>query len=163
MVFDAPLIKGTFEERLEAVKKEIAKCKNTVAELVKQTVCKSAEHLAVLMDEICGGKGEGVMLKDPKSDYERKRSFKLLKVKRFEDTEATVYGHQKGEGRLIGMMGALLVREKDGTEFKIGSGFDDSQRRNPPKIGSVVTFKFQGRSTNGVPRFPIFMRIHPGM
>jgi len=35
MVFDAPLIKGTFEERLEAVKKEIAKCKDTVAELVK--------------------------------------------------------------------------------------------------------------------------------
>jgi len=45
------------------------------------------------MEEILGLKGEGVMLKDPKSDYERKRSFKLLKVKRFEDAEATVYGH----------------------------------------------------------------------
>ena len=45
------------------------------------------------MDEICGGKGEGVMLKDPKSDYQRKRSWSLLKVKRFEDAEATVYDH----------------------------------------------------------------------
>jgi len=87
----------------------------------------------------------------------------LLKVKRFEDAEATVYGHQAGTGRCTGMCGALLVREKDGTEFKIGSGLDDSQRRKPPKIGSVVTFKFQGRSTNGIPRFPIFMRLHPGM
>jgi len=131
--------------------------------MIKQTVCKSAEHLAVLMDEICGGKGEGVMLKDPKSDYERKRSFKLLKVKRFEDAEATVYGHQAGEGWCTGKCGALLVREKDGTEFKIGSGFNSTQRENPPKVGTVVTFKFQGRSTNGIPRFPIFMREHPGM
>ena len=45
------------------------------------------------MDEICGGKGEGDMLKDPKSDYQRKRSWSLLKVKRFEDAEATVYDH----------------------------------------------------------------------
>lgn len=94
------------------------------------------------MDEICGGKGEGVMLKDPKSDYQRKRSWSLLKVKRFEDAEATVYDHQKGTGRCTGLCGAILVREKDGTEFKIGSGFSDEQRKNPPKIGSVVTFKF---------------------
>jgi ATP-dependent DNA ligase len=80
------------------------------------------------MDKICGGKGEGVMLKDPKCSYERKRSYKLLKVKRFEDAEATVYGHQGGTGRISGMCGALLVEEKDGTKFKIGSGFDDSQQ-----------------------------------
>jgi DNA ligase-1 len=78
------------------------------------------------MDEICGGKGEGVMLKDPSSKYEHKRSYSLLKVKRFEDAEATVIGHQKGTGRCSAMMGALLMREKDGTEFKIGSGFDDA-------------------------------------
>ena len=35
MVFDAPLIKGTFEERLAVVKKEIAKSKSSVAELIK--------------------------------------------------------------------------------------------------------------------------------
>ena len=87
----------------------------------------------------------------------------MLKVKRFEDAEATVIGHQKGTGRCTGMLGALEVREKDGTEFKIGSGFDDAQRRKPPKIGTVVTFKFQGRSNNGVPRFPIYLRNHPGM
>jgi len=45
------------------------------------------------MDEICGGKGEGVMLKNPKCDYDRFRSINLLKVKRFEDAEATVYDY----------------------------------------------------------------------
>jgi len=115
------------------------------------------------MDEICGGKGEGVMLKDPNSEYERKRSFSLLKVKRFEDAEAEVIGHARGEGRCFTMCGALMMREKDGTEFKIGSGLSDAMRRKPPKKGSIVTFKFQGRSNAGKPRFPIFMRLHPGM
>lgn len=115
------------------------------------------------MDIICGGKGEGIIIKDPKSEYERKRSYALLKVKRFEDAEATVVGHQKGTGRCSGMLGALECRDANGIEFKIGSGFNDSQRRKPPKIGSVVTYKFQGRSNAGRPRFPIFLRVHPGM
>ena len=78
------------------------------------------------MDKICGGKGEGVMLKDPNSKYEHTRSFSLLKVKRFEDAEATVIGHERGDGRCYMMCGAIIVREKDGTEFKIGSGFRDA-------------------------------------
>ena len=125
MVYDAPLVKGTFEERLAAIKKELSSSKSTIAQMVKQTVCKSADHLTTLMDEVCGGKGEGVMLKNPKSTYERFRSFNLLKVKRFEDAEATVYDYQDGTGRLTGMCGAILVQEKDGTKFKIGSGFTD--------------------------------------
>lgn len=45
------------------------------------------------MDSVLSDKGEGVMLKDPNSAYEGRRSNSLLKVKRFEDTEATVIGH----------------------------------------------------------------------
>ena len=126
MIFDAPLIKGTFAQRLVKIAEELAKEPNDVVKTIKQQTCKDKVHLEKLMDEICGGKGEGVMIKDPKSSYERKRSYALLKVKRFEDAEATIVGHQKGTGRCSGMLGALLVKEKDGTEFKIGSGFDDT-------------------------------------
>jgi DNA ligase 1 len=45
------------------------------------------------MEDILKGKGEGVMIKDPKSFYEGVRSYSLLKVKRFEDAEAKVIGH----------------------------------------------------------------------
>lgn len=103
------------------------------------------------------------MIKDPHCKYEGKRSEKLLKVKKFEDAEATVYGHQKGTGRCSDMCGAIMVRTDDGIEFKIGSGFNDAQRRKPPKIGARVTYKYMGKSNSGKPRFPIFMRIHPGM
>ena len=115
------------------------------------------------MDIVTADGGDGMMIRDPKSQYENKRSKLLLKVKKFEDAEATVIGKEPGTGRLVGLMGAIRVREKSGTEFKIGSGFNDQQRKNPPKNGTIVTFKFMGRSTNGVPRFPIYMREHPGM
>jgi DNA ligase-1 len=50
------------------------------------------------------------------------------------------------------------MRGDDGIEFKIGSGFNDIQRKNPPKIGARVTYKFMGKSNAGKPRFPIYMR-----
>jgi len=36
-------------------------------------------------------------------------------------------------------MGALKVRDKNNIEFKVGSGFTDEQRKNPPKKGMVIT------------------------
>jgi DNA ligase-1 len=78
------------------------------------------------MDKVIANKGEGLMIKDPNSLYEGKRSNMLLKVKKFEDAEATVIGHLKGTGRCSNMCGAIQVRRDDGVEFKIGSGFDDS-------------------------------------
>ena len=49
----------------------------------------------------------------------------MLKVKRFDDAEATVIDHEKGKGRLFDVCGALVMQEKNGTEFRIGSGMDD--------------------------------------
>ena len=106
--------------------------------------------------------GEGIMLRQTGSFYEHKRSNTLLKVKTFVDAEATVIGHKNGTGRCHGMMGALLVRGDNDIEFKIGSGFNDQQRMNPPKKGARVTYKYQELSNSGKPRFPIFLRIHPG-
>ena len=142
MIFDGPLLKGNFSKRLTILKEELAKNPNETVKLIEQTKCNDKKHLVELMDKICGGKGEGVMLKDPNSKYEGTRSYSLLKVKRFEDAEATVIGHHRGSGRCDTMCGAIQVREKDGTEFKIGSGFTDADRRKPPKKGSIVTFNF---------------------
>ena len=59
------------------------------------------------MERILKLDGEGIMLKDPSSLYERRRSEKLLKVKKFDDAEAIVIGHIRGEGRCSDMLGAL--------------------------------------------------------
>lgn len=55
-------------------------------------------------------------------------------------------------------MGALLCQMSDNnTTFKIGTGFDDQQRENPPAIGSVIKFKCMEFTQAGVPRFPVFI------
>jgi DNA ligase-1 len=163
MIFDAPKMKAPFKKRLDKMKKVVEECKSEYVQVLEHTICKSIEHLNEEMDRIIAKKGEGVMLRDPESLYEGRRSDKLLKVKKFDDAEATVIGHEKGTGRCSGMLGALRVRMDNGIEFKIGSGFNDAQRMKPPKIGSKVTFKFMGKSNKGTPRFPIFLRVHPGM
>ena len=78
----------------------------------------------------------------------------------------------KGSGKYANLAGSLSCKAlggkqgeekagepKSGTIFKIGSGLSDEQRTNPPKIGSIVTYKFQNLSSYGKPRFPIFLRV----
>jgi DNA ligase-1 len=55
-------------------------------------------------------------------------------------------------------LGALVVEEADGTRFRLGTGFSDVERDDPPPVGSVVNFKYHGRTTNGLPRFASFLR-----
>jgi len=104
----------------------------------------------------------GLILRDPNSFYENRRVKSMLKVKRFHDAEATVIKHLKGTGRLSHTTGALEVVNKDGIHFKVGSGFTDKERSKPPKIGSVITYRYFELSKDGFPRFPTFMREHPG-
>jgi DNA ligase-1 len=55
----------------------------------------------------------------------------------------------------------LLVERADGVQFKLGSGFSNSERRHPPEIGEWVTYKFYGYTNSGKPRFASFMHIRP--
>ena len=163
MVYDAPLLKVPFAKRLEVIQQRLAEAPSKNVKYLDHIKCKDKTALVLETDKVIALKGEGMMIKDPACAYEAKRSSKLLKVKRFEDTEATVTGHQAGTGRCSGMLGALEVVGDDGVTFKIGSGFDDAQRKKPPKVGARVTYKFQGLTKDRKPRFPIFMREHPGM
>ena len=57
------------------------------------------------------------------------------------------------------MLGALLVETPTGQRFKLGTGFSDAQRRNPPAIGAWVTYRFRDVNPSGVPRFASFLRV----
>jgi DNA ligase-1 len=86
------------------------------------------------------------------------RSDDLLKLKRFDDAEAIVIAHTEGKGQFSNMLGALVVTTPEAREFKIGSGFSDLQRRDPPAIGSTSAYKYQGFTASGLPRFASFRR-----
>lgn len=159
-VFDAPGLNLPFKERYPMFKSVLDSIGSKYLRCHNHTICKGREHLQAALQKVEEQKGEGLMLRNPDSYYEGVRSSDLLKVKTFSDAEATVYGYEEGEGRNQGRTGALLVRDGQGIEFKIGSGLDDKMREKPPKKGTKVTFKFQGRMESGKPRFPTFLRIY---
>ena len=47
----------------------------------------------------------------------------------------------------------------DGRRFRLGSGLTDAQRANPPPIGSLVTYRYNGLTSKGLPRFARFQRL----
>jgi len=76
---------------------------------------------------------EGIMIKDPDSHYECKRSTTWLKSKPFIEISLTVRDYEEGTGRNTGKLGALIAEgEDDGKYFKlnVGSGFTDQQRED---------------------------------
>ena len=132
---------------------------NLYAEVLEHQICESEEHLRKELKEIESLGGEGVMLRRPDSPYTVGRSYDLLKVKTYEDTEATVIKHLPGSGKHTGRLGSLLVELPNKIQFAIGTGFSDKERDNPPPIGSTVTFKYYGFYKSGIPKFASFLRI----
>ena len=56
----------------------------------------------------------------------------------------------------------FLVQTEDGLRFRIGTGMSDGQRRNPPAVGTIITFTYHGKTRRGVPRFASFLRVREG-
>ncbi len=159
MVFDLPASTADFDHRLDELKALFSTLATPYISLVEQQKIADKQALMNLLDETVNAGGEGLMLHSGRSFYRAIRSDDLLKLKRFQDAEAVVVAHMPGKGKFSGMMGALLVELDNGMQFKIGTGFTDAQRRTPPPIGSVVTFKFTGRTAKGIPRFASFLRL----
>ncbi len=154
-IFEVPNAKGGLFERLSKVKPYESK----ILKIIPQIKVKNKDHLQKFLKEIEAKGGEGVVVRDPNSLYISKRTSKALKVKSFYDTECKVIRHIKGHGKFKGMLGSLECRLENGTLFKIGSGFTNQERKNPPPIGSIITFKYKEFTKYGKPRFPVFLRI----
>jgi DNA ligase-1 len=158
MVFDMPELPTSFDDRLKQMKIAINNINTPWVKIVKQW--KVANH-STLMKElavITKAGAEGLMLHKGSSLYKGKRSGDLLKVKPYQDAEAIVIKHIKGKGKYTKVLGAMVVEMPNGKQFKIGSGFTDAERQNPPAIGKTITYQFRGKTKNGIPRFATFLR-----
>lgn len=129
---------------------------------------------------------EGAIIRDPHGPYKFGRSTMnqgwMLKLKTFNDAEATIIGyeelmhndneatvdnlgHQVRSAHQAGQYGGdtlgALVVEFNGKQFKIGTGFDSAERSRLWHLGDklkgrLVTFKYQELSKYGIPRFPVY-------
>lgn len=159
MAFDMPNEQGEFAQRYLALRRYINDSFSTPLRLVEQLPLQSEVELDRLLDNIERLNGEGVMLRNKHSFYNVGRSDDLLKVKSYQDDEAVVIGYKPGKGKYEGLTGSLLVKWKDEKSFYIGSGLSDKERKIPPPIGSVITFRFNGLTHNGLPRFVRFSHL----
>ncbi len=193
-VFDDAACGGGFAKRLQSAKNRIALFgrRGPVAErlvLVHHSSVFNQAELAQREEEYLSDGYEGVMLRDPEGPYKEGRATEregwLLKVKRFEDGEATVLACQEqltnGNARKVnelgkaqrsshaagktkaGRLGALVCKDvKSGVEFGIGTGFTDKARwslwaMRKELVGKVIKYKFQPVGVKEKPRFPVFL------
>jgi DNA ligase-1 len=159
VVFDAPSVDAAFEQRLEHCRKWVDDTKPGYARWHPHERCQGTAHLRAELERVEGLGGEGLMLRQPGSRYEVGRSHTLLKVKSFKDDEAVVIGHVAGAGRHKGRLGALEVELRNGKRFSVGTGFSDAERASPPALGTIITFRYQELSNDGVPRFPSYIGV----
>ena len=129
---------------------------------VSAPVLDDPDALDTALARVLARGGEGLILHRGDAPYRAGRSDDVLKLKPYEDAEARVIGINPGQGRLEGLMGSLDVRTPDGREFAIGSGFTDAERADPPPLGSWITYRYNGETATGLPRFARFLRRRPG-
>ena len=153
-VFELPAGEGTFEQRADRLK---TLASDVVVPVEQQRFTSNAELRARLKQVVDAG-GEG-MLHRADAPLASGRSDLLLKLKPLADAEAVVVGHEAGKGRFQGQLGALELRTPEGVRFKLGTGFTDAQRRDPPAIGATVTYRYRDLTPSGKPRFASFLRV----
>lgn len=188
-VFDRYDLKLPFYRRYEKIV-EFAKVRSSgVLQIVPHKLLTCYEELVAYEQDALALGYEGVMLRHPEGPYKEGRSTEreawLLKLKRFNDSEAIVLEilelmHNDNEAKVnkLGktersshkankrggdMMGALRVRDVNSkVEFDIGTGFDTDMRRliwmNASKYkGQLVKYKFFPGGVKEKPRFPVFL------
>jgi DNA ligase-1 len=158
-------------------------------QVLEQTLLSSIDEVVAYESRLVDLGYEGVILRDPNAPYKYGRSTTkegfLLKLKRFEDSEAEILevieemhngneaqtnelgrtkrsSHQEnkvGKGR----MGALLVRDlKTGVEFQIGTGFNDADKQwfwLNDVAGKFVKYKFFPIGVKDKPRHPVYLGL----
>lgn len=156
MVFDWPGAAGGFADRIAQLQRQAPA--DGPWQVAPQRRLDSPAALSDWLGEVVGGGGEGLMLHRADSPWHTGRSPALLKLKPQPDDEAVVIGIEPGQGRLLGLVGALKVRDAQGREFRIGSGLTDALRRQPPPVGTRIAFRHRGRTAHGLPRHASYWR-----
>ena len=165
-VYDSPHLTKTFEERF--VNSDLEERVNSTKSIkwVKTSKVLNSEELTLYEGSYIAEGYEGLMARNENSIYKYKnRSYDLQKVKRFEDEEFRIVGGKEGSGREKGLVIFRCLSES-GLAFDVRPKGTVEQRSEMFKnlkhyIGENLTVKFQGRTKDGIPRFPVGLRIRP--
>ena len=159
LIFELPGAPGSFAERYARITGLVRETAWPALQAVEQVRVPGKRALDAKLAAVVNNGGEGLMLHLAGAPYVTGRSDVLLKMKRLHDTEGVVVAHLPGKGKYSGMMGALQIEMPDGRRFKLGTGFTDALRKNPPPPGTTVTYTYRDFTSSGLPRFASFLRV----
>ena len=159
LIFELPGASGSFAERYARITELVRHTGWGPLQAVEQVRLLTRRALDAKLAATVKSGGEGLMLHLAGAPYVTGRSDVLLKMKRLHDTEGVVVAHLPGKGKYSDMMGALQIEMPDGRRFKLGTGFTDAVRKNPPPPGSTVTYTYRDFTSSGLPRFASFLRV----
>lgn len=158
-LYELPEGEGNFATRIHTLETKVAQLAVPWLHVLPQNRVVDQVALKLMLDKIVQGGGEGLMLHRLDAQWQTGRSEVLLKLKPQLDAEAEVVAHEPGQGKYHGMLGVLVVVTPSGQRFRLGTGLSDEQRRNPPKIGSTITYRYRDLTSTGLPKFASFLRV----
>ena len=152
--------------RLKYLVYKLSKFKLMKIDLVETFEVDSLEQTQRIFQNYLDENQEGIILKDPNSLWENKRSKGQIKFKAELDCDLKVLSVISGTGKYADAIGSLYCESADGVvKVYVGSGFNDEQRNAPPSdyYGKIISVKYNARITNvkdGESLFlPIFLEI----
>lgn len=173
---------GTYAERRQVLKLAYERFTHAAGEakFIKPTqvyVVSNIEEVSVYYKTFRDQGFEGLIAKNPKAFYVKKRSADWMKIKANETIDLVVVGAFEGQGKYVGKLGGLIV-DNDGVRVEVGSGFSDDQRESyweqiqkdeamagsygtKSLLGSVVEVQYQEVTPAGSLRHPVFVRLRP--
>ena len=191
-VFDMHNVVGGYDARLGVLRKEMTNIRKRVpfVQLLESVLIENERSL-LNYEALCVEKGyEGIIVRanlDAHYKYGRStvKEGSLLKVKRFEDSEAEIIGFEeemfngneaqtnelgrtKRSTAMAGLsgkntLGAFTVRDAvSGVEFSIGTGLTAAERQmywagRDSLVGGLVKYKFFPVGVKVAPRHPVFL------
>jgi len=110
---------------------------------------------------------EGIIIRNPQSVYEQKRTYNLMKLKPTKQDEYKIVGFVEEvsiHGELKDRLGAFICESDNSEVFTVGSGLTDSQREiywkyKDAYLNKYILVKYQALTERGVPRFGTFIQI----
>jgi len=123
----------------------------------------SIEHAQKIFQNYLDDGKEGIILKDPNSLWENKRSKGQIKFKAELDVDLLVKSVISGTGKYADAIGSLYCESADGVvKVYVGSGFSDEQRNACPSdyYDKIIAVKYNARIKNVQGEESLFLPIY---
>ncbi len=135
--------------------------------LTRQHLIRSIGELDTIYNNLVAEDAEGVMVRAPGIPYIPRRTKMMLKMKLKEDSDCVLIGYKPGEGKYQGLLGSFecqdIVSKKTfylgGMSDKIRTDYNKQGSLDYHPIGTLITYTFNGKTADGIPRHPRYKGI----